>query len=192
MNARSPKDPGKRPPGRPPKPHSGTANNPLQMELPIAVRPAAPSTAPAPTVLRHLAPARVSEVYESYWRFAAERQAVFFRRVRGEKHPWTENSVLAIYKFTNAYRASDRVSQYLIHHVIYRDDLPQSPREVFFRILLFKLFNKIETWKLLELALGPITFEDYRFAAYDAVLSRAMQFGRRILAYPVITHTHYM
>ena len=150
------------------------------MELPVAVRPAAPSAAFSATILRHLAPAKASEVYENYWRFAAERQAVFFRRVRGEPRPWTDDPVLAIYKFTNAYRASDRVSQYLIRRVIYRDDLPKSPREVFFRILLFKLFNKIETWELLERTLGPITFEDYRFAAYDAVLARAMQTGRRI------------
>jgi len=40
-------------------------------DLPAAV-------APTPIILRHLAPAKVSEVYESYWRFAAERQAVFF------------------------------------------------------------------------------------------------------------------
>ena len=150
------------------------------MDLPLVVRPPALSGAPAAIVLRHLAPAKVSEVYESYWRFAAERQAVFFRRARGETRPWTDNPVLAIYKFTNAYRASDRVSQYLIRNVIYRDDLPKSPREVFFRILLFKLFNKIESWELLEGALGPITFEDFRFTAYDAVLARAMQDGRRI------------
>jgi hypothetical protein len=150
------------------------------MELPVTPQPTASLAAPAPIVLRHLAPAKVSEVYASYWRFAAERQAVFFRRVRGETRPWTDNPVLAIYKFTNAYRASDRVSQYLIRHVIYRDDLPTSPREVFFRVLLFKLFNKIETWDLLDRALGPITFEDYRFAAYDAVLTRAMKAGHRI------------
>ena len=135
---------------------------------------------PAPIVLRHLTPARVSEVYESYWRFAAERQAVFFRRARGEPRPWTADPVLAIYKFTNAYRASDRVSQYLIRHVIYRDDLPNSPSEVFFRIMLFKMFNKIETWERLERALGPITFETYRFPAYEAVLAHAMRTGRRI------------
>ena len=131
-------------------------------------------------MLRHLTPAKVSEVYDSYWRFAAERQAVFFRRAQGETAPWTDNPVLGAYKFTNAYRASDRVSQYLIRDVIYRDDLPKSPREVFFRILLFKLFNKIETWQLLERTLGPITSEDYRFEAYDAVLGRAMQAGQRI------------
>ncbi len=180
MSSRSPKIPRRRPRNRPPKPHPNAVNASLSIELPVAARPAAPSAAPAPIILRHLAPAKVSGVYENYWRFAAERQAVFFRRVRGEAHPWTDNPVLAIYKFTNAYRASDRVSQYLIRHVIYRNDLPKSPDEVFFRILLFKLFNKIETWEILERMLGPITFEDYRFAAYDAVLARAMQTGRRI------------
>ena len=88
------------------------------------IQPAAPSETPAPIILGHLAPAKVSEVYETYWRFAAERQAVFFRRVRGERPPWTDDRVLAIHKFTNAYRASDRVSQYLIRNVIYRNDLP--------------------------------------------------------------------
>src|SRR5579871_3589055 len=60
-----------------------------------------------PIVLRHLAPAVVSEVYDTYWRFAAERQSIFFRRTRGTPPPWTTDPVLATYKFTNAYRASD-------------------------------------------------------------------------------------
>jgi len=171
----------KRARGRPLKPRVDVASASLPMDLPVAPRPPeAPTVAVAPIVLRHLAPAKVSEVYESYWRFAAERQAAFFRRARGEQRPWTHNPVLMIYKFTNAYRASDRVSQYLIRQVIYRDDLPKSPREVFFRIVLFKLFNKIETWELLERAFGLITFEDYCFTAYDEVLTRAMHAGVRI------------
>lgn len=170
----------KRPGGRPPKNKPRTSEASLPLDLPVAHELADRKEAPAPIILRHLAPAKVSEVYESYWRFAAERQAVFFRRARGEIQPWTDNPVVGVYKFTNAYRASDRVSQYLIRRVIYRDDLPRSPREIFFRVLLFKLFNKIDTWELLERTLGPITFEDYRFAAYDAVLARAMQAGRRI------------
>ncbi|MCD9112100.1 MULTISPECIES: nucleotide kinase domain-containing protein [Bradyrhizobium] len=121
-----------------------------------------------------------SEVYESYWRFAAERQAVFFRRARAEAPPWTRDGVIGTYKFTNAYRASDRVSQYLIRRVIYREDLPKTHAEVFFRILLFKLFNKIETWEMLERALGQITFEDYRFERFNAVLDRAKAAGKQI------------
>ena len=179
MSSRTPEIPPRRSRGRPSK-SGANATAFLPMEMPAAVRPAAIVPVSSPIVMRHLAPAKVSEVYDSYWRFAAERQAVFFRRARGEAGPWTENPVLAIYKFTNAYRASDRVSQYLIRHVIYRDDLPKSPREVFFRILLFKLFNKIETWEMIERVLGPITYEDYRFDAYDAVLARAMRAGHRI------------
>ncbi len=156
------------------------ANASSQMEVPVVDQPVASLAVPAPIILRHLAPARVSEAYESYWRFAAERQAVFFRRVRSEEPPWTDDPILSVYKFTNAYRASDRVSQYLIRNVIYRDDLPGSPREVLFRILLFKLFNRIGTWELLEREVGPITFEDYGFAAYDSVLARALRIGDRI------------
>ena len=116
----------------------------LPLALPITPRASdGPSVAaPTPIILTHLAPARVSEVYETYWRFAVERQEVFFRRARGEAQPWTDDALLTTYKFTNAYRASDRASQYLIRHVIYRSDLPNSPREVFFRILLFKLFKQ--------------------------------------------------
>ena len=73
---------------------------------------------------------------------------IFFRRLEGCSPPWTHDPILARFKFTNAYRASDRVSQYLIRHVIYEG--PQSSEEVFFRIVLFKVFNKIETWELLK------------------------------------------
>src|SRR5882757_2662938 len=87
-----------------------------------------------------------SAVFDSYWQFAAERQAIFFRRISGEAAPWTEDEILSTFRFTNAYRASDRVSQYLIRHVIYDGD--HSAQDLVFRIILFKLFNKIETWQL--------------------------------------------
>ena len=58
-------------------------------------------------------------VFDTYWQFAAKRQEVFFRRVKGGKPPWTNDPIIAGYRFTNAYRAADRVSQYLIRHVIY-------------------------------------------------------------------------
>jgi len=51
---------------------------------------------------------------------------------------------------------------------------------VLFRTLLFKLFNKIETWKLLEHSLGEVTYKEYSFDRYDRVLSQAMRSGGRI------------
>lgn len=128
----------------------------------------------------HLAPISLTTVYDTYWRFAAERQNVFYRRLAHKSEPWTTDIIISEHKFTNAYRASDRVSQYLIRNVIYRDDLPSSHAEVLFRIMLFKLFNKIETWELLEKTFGAVIFEDYQFERYDQALSRAMRAGKRI------------
>lgn len=122
-----------------------------------------------------IAPLKPSPVYDTYWRFAAERQQVFFRRLEGRPAPWTDDPILLEYKFTNAYRASDRVSQYLIRRVIYRGDLPGDPAEVVFRILLFKTFNRISTWELLEQTVGPISYADYSFDRYDRTLTRAME-----------------
>lgn len=129
---------------------------------------------PAPKSAGHIAPLRPTVVFDTYWRFAAERQKIFFKRLAGQPQPWTEDPILRQFKFTNAYRASDRASQYLIRKVIYREDLPTTKREVFFRILLFKIFNKIETWELLEAALGQVVYEDFTFERYDRVLSKAM------------------
>jgi len=121
---------------------------------------------------------RPSSVFDTYWGFAAERQKIFFRRLSGAPSPWTSDPVLREYRFTNAFRASDRVSQYLIKNVIYRG--PQSPRELFFRIMVFKVFNRIDTWELLTRSLGQISFAEYKFERYDAALTAALLAGTRI------------
>ena len=125
-----------------------------------------------PPSVSSLSPAKPTIVYDTYWSFAAKRQEVFFRRLEGCPPPWTTDPVIARHKFTNAYRAADRVSQYLIGHVIYEGD--QSIEEVFFRTILFKLFNKIETWELLKSKLGEITWEGYSFDQLDSVLTTAL------------------
>lgn len=132
----------------------------------------------ARTIFRSFAPAKPTLVFETYWRFAAERQAIFFRRVAGDPPPWTTDPVLQEYKFTNAYRASDRVSQYLIRHVIYTGD--SSPDEVFFRTILFKFFNKISTWERLKKALGAISWAEYSFERFERVFAQSMASGESI------------
>lgn len=119
-------------------------------------------------------------VYDTYWKFAAERQNVFFKKLNNLPSPWTEDSIISKHKFTNAYRASDRVSQFLIRNVIYDKTLPKSDSEIFFRIILFKLFNKIETWNLLKQELGEISYEGYNFEKYDHILSKRMSSGKTI------------
>ena len=119
------------------------------------------------------------ECFNSYWRFAAERMRIFHQRAAGMRGPWTDDPVLSRHKFTNVYRAADRVSQYLIRDVVYAG--PQDPEEVVFRVLLFKFFNRIETWELLcERLGGTPSWEEYRFAAYDRIISDAMSRGERV------------
>ena len=128
--------------------------------------------------LQTLSPAIPTVVYGTYWQFAAERQEVFFRKLERCAPPRTQDPIITRYRFTNAYRASDRVSQYLIRNVIYQGN--QSPEEVFFRTILFKLFNRIETWELLQNRLGTVAYEEFTFGRYDKVLAEALSSKTRI------------
>lgn len=111
-----------------------------------------------------------SIVLDTYWRFATLRQDIFFEKINGNSV--FKDTILQRHKFTNAYRASDRVSQYLIKNVIYGGN--QDFREVFFRTVLFKLFNKISTWELLEAELGEISTRSFSFKKYAKILSEAV------------------
>lgn len=124
---------------------------------------------------------RPTEVYDTYWKFAAERQSIFFRRMFMEERPWTDDEILGKYKFTNAYRASDRVSQYLIRNVIYSDE-KFSPEDTCFRILLFKMFNKIETWEYLEQKLEAVSYSSYCYEEYERLLTQRLMDGQKIFS----------
>ena len=119
-------------------------------------------------------------VFDTYWRFAAERLAMYYRRLDNEPAPWTDDVILAGYRFTNSYRAADRVSQYLMREVQYCPERPQTVTELFFRTIVFKVFNKIETWKVLEQEHGPLTWETIDLDKLDRTLTQAMRRGVRI------------
>ena len=116
-------------------------------------------------------------VFDTYWRFAVARQEAFHRRLEGVT-PWTTDPIIAAHRFTNAYRASDRVSQYLIRHVLYDGD--QSPDEVFFRTLVFKLFNRVDTWEYLINALGAVAWKGFSIERAEKVLNKRFDGGARI------------
>jgi 5-hmdU DNA kinase-like protein len=109
-------------------------------------------------------------VFETYWKFAAKRQNVFFDRLYAQKNTGNVDSIIAKHRFTNAYRASDRVSQFLIRHVQYdRDwDFPN----IVFRTLFFKIFNKIETWENVKKQIGEIDWNTFDFRRYSNALEK--------------------
>lgn len=169
--------------------HEGTLPMPhrrkvIQPALPFVIR-AVPTV--APYGFAKLSPAKPTHVYDTYWRFAAERQAIFFRRLSAARQPWTQDAILREYKFTNVYRASDRVSQFLIRNVAYRGEL--SARETFFRVMLFKLFNKVATWELLSETFGELRYADFSVKEFDRVLTKASASGARIYSAAYIMPT---
>ena len=93
------------------------------------------------------------EVYPLYWYFIAERQAIYERRLAGQPAPWTADPILQQYKFCNVFRAADRVSQYLIHHIVCAPPAAD-PAERLFQVIFFRLFSRPSLWEAVCAALG--------------------------------------
>lgn len=109
------------------------------------------------------------KILDTYWYFAAERQEIFFKKLKGESPPYCSDPILNSYKFCNTYRASDRVSQYLIKKVIYGKN-KYDELNTLFRIFLFRLLNKKETWEKLEGKLGEVSLQNFSLDKYAKVL----------------------
>ncbi len=137
-----------------------------------------PASRPAPPLVIGGQRLEPTPVFDTYWRFAATRQSLYEARLRGQPAPWTSDPILLQHRFTNCYRAADRVSQFLISQVIYAGS--QDPEELVFRTLLFKMFNRIPTWQLLQTALGEVSWRDYDFGRYERLLSAAFAAGQRL------------
>lgn len=132
---------------------------------------------PRVEIFRRLALPKPTPAFATYWQFAHARQEVFFAKLAGRALHRTD-PIIQQHRFTNVYRASDRVSQYLIRHVLY--DSSWSPADLVFRVMIFKFFNKIDTWSALTRNFGSISLQTYSFEKFDQVLSRIMASGKRI------------
>jgi len=108
---------------------------------------------------------------------------IFFKRLKGENSPWTKDEILQEGKFTNSYRVLDRVTQYLIKEVqqkTQKKGREESCEDQVFRTLLFRIFNKIETWELLTSRLGEISWGKYNRKKYEQVFTDALERGEKI------------
>lgn len=119
------------------------------------------------------------EVYDLYWYFAYERNNIFIKKNKNLDSPWTNDEILQNYKFCNSYRVNDRVSQYLLKNVIYNGK-KYSKEDMVIRIILFKIFNKEETWELLLEKFGDITYESFDFNNYSKYLDLLHKEGIKI------------
>lgn len=115
------------------------------------------------------------DAFKYYFHFMQKRMEIFWNKYYGNSYPWTDDPILSKYKFTNVYRASDRVSQYLIRNVIYSTSERYAEEDVILRIVLFKIFNKIETWEYLEENEGRITLNNFNVDRITLLLSERIK-----------------
>lgn len=131
---------------------------------------AAPERAPHYLTVNGGVRLETTPVYDLYWRSAVERQRIYVKRLAGRPAPWTDDPVLGNYRFCNVYRASDRVSQMCIR-IGDAQRGRASADEVFFRIMLFKIFNSIRTWDRLCRELGTLpSFLSFHPDGYAEIL----------------------
>ena len=115
-------------------------------------------------------PTQRPEVYDLYWIFAARRQAAFERRLAAHPWPWSDDPILQQFKFCNVFRAADRVSQYLIRQVAYREPSDTAANRIF-QIVAFRTFSNPGTWDGLIERLGRApTLEDLASGSFEAAL----------------------
>jgi hypothetical protein len=122
----------------------------------------------------------VTEVFITLWYFASERFGIYEKRLRRAPWPWTDNSILLENKFTNTFRATDRVSQYLIRHVIYESGGSMEDDEVIYRVVLYKLFNTIGAWEALKAEVGIPSLHTFVRETSAEILTRARSRGVKI------------
>ena len=110
----------------------------------------------------------VSPMLDTMFYWIHERHQLFLRRLQGLPPPWTDDVILQNHRFTNVSRTYDRATQFLIRNVINVGD--QSHNELFFRTLLFRLFNRISTYEHLEEECGPITIANFNIERWSRSL----------------------
>lgn len=111
------------------------------------------------------------EAFRYYFHFMEKRMDIFWSKFEGQRYPWTDDTILRKHKFTNVYRACDRVSQYLIKNVIYDASQKYTEQDLFLRILTFKVFNRIDTWEYIEQKIGGLCVKTFDVDRLSKLLS---------------------
>lgn len=108
--------------------------------------------------IRSAKPVFNEEVLEIFKYYVAERYKVhLLKDVERKPFPWTEDRILSMYRFTNVRREQDKNSKYLLSLMAKHGNNRLSLNTVC-NIILFRLFNKIETMEYLG---GWVDFRAY-------------------------------
>lgn len=103
---------------------------------------------------------------DQFWRFVAERQAIWYRRfVLKRAPPWTQDPVLATNRFTNVYRILDPGTQYVVNEILAKD---APAEEILFNVVIYRLIGRKETHQ----ELGFQRSSNFRLEDFAAKLRR--------------------
>lgn len=80
--------------------------------------------------------------YRIFIDFIVERHSIYERRAKGEPPPWTEDPILAAYRFCNVYRELDRVTRWIAKE--WRDVYAKDP-DVWLLMLIARVVNWPDT-----------------------------------------------
>ncbi len=90
-----------------------------------------------------------------------------------KRWPWTDDHILQTYKFCNVFRATDRVSQFMIRDVAYGHDTESTAKDRIFQIVAFRTFSKIQTWRCMKEELdGAPRLEHLQSGAFQRALDQ--------------------
>jgi hypothetical protein len=92
-------------------------------------------------------------VTDHFCTWIEERHKIYLARLAGKPSPWTNDPILSSNRFCNVFRCADRVSQAAIRVANSSKSL-KSFRDQFVRSLIFRFFNREDTWRYLCKALG--------------------------------------
>jgi len=112
-----------------------------------------------------------------FWNFVVERQAIYHRRmVLGEPQPWTQDRVLREYFFTNVYRELDKGTVFLIRNILKLQD----DKDLLFAIMVYRLFNDIDTFRFLMLRCKMIKYGKWDWDKAARYLNAYENHGNRV------------
>lgn len=115
---------------------------------------------------------------DGFFRFINLRHRIYCSYARGKPWPWTNNSILQTYSFTNVYRDLDAVSKHLKRAVLdrYRPWRKSKASELVSDIFTYRFFNWPDTYKLL----GPLRGDHWDEDKAKKILAEAMARGEKI------------
>lgn len=93
--------------------------------------------------------------FEIYWYWVSERMNIWYNRVVLKlPFPWTEDKIFQENRFTNVIRDLDRGTIVVIKEILSKlddpcDDIVQRKKEVILNIMVYRVFIRYETWKLI-------------------------------------------